>query len=107
MNTIDLDHITEKKLHNIINDIKDKTCCMRLDYRKSTSTTGYHIRIMCDTNIECIECRIKYDDINRLNSDINFRPEKHQNVLFQVKSFYCPNFKRFVEASAEEWRHIK
>jgi len=106
INTIDLDSTDKEALMLILKDIKKKVCCLRLDYRRSASSMGFHIRILCKKN-SCAKCRIIYDDVNRLNTDVNFRPIEQRDVLFVRKSYYCQHCGQFNYAFVGEWVKVK
>ena len=79
--TIDIDNGNKEHLKRILQKIASKKCCLKLQYRISTSWSHYHIRIECSK--KCDICRIVFDDSHRYRFD-GKRPEKWKGLLWNT-----------------------
>jgi len=103
-NTVDLDGLKWSIVRLILKEIKSCKYCQKIEYRKSASKKGWHIKILCSKN--CDKCRRLFDDSTRYKADKN-RDFFGDNVLWDKKVYYIPlkngKIKKIIK-TAGEWR---
>lgn len=82
--SIDLDNATKEQLNTILDKIRKNPCCLKADY-KDSSTKGYHIFLICSK--DCDVCRMVFDDQRRLEKDMA-RPPQFRNITFTEKEYF-------------------
>lgn len=100
--TIDIDNGDKEYLKRILQKIASNKCCLKLQYRLSTSMSHYHIRIECAR--KCDLCRFVFDDSHRYFFDAR-RPERWRGLLHNTKTIYINNKRIILKAS--QWITVK
>jgi hypothetical protein len=80
--SIDLDTKSWKRLRKVLKEIRKCPNLLGYSYNQSTNK-HFHIHLWCDHL--CYICRIRFDDIFRLNADITNRMYHQQNITFTKK----------------------
>jgi len=100
--TIDIDNGDKEYLKRILQKIARNKCCLKLQYRISTSWSHYHIRIECSK--ECDLCRFVFDDQKRFGGDSE-RPERWRGLLWNAVTIINNNKK--IVLTATQWITVK
>ena len=100
--TIDVDNGNKKYLERILQKIASKKCCMKLQYRLSTSLSHYHIRIECSK--ECDLCKLVFDDSARYTYDQE-RPKRRRGILHNEATIIINS--KVIKLKASEWITVK
>lgn len=83
--TLDIDQYKIYRKTDLIDQIVKKiakcTLCYSIKTKKSASTNGYHITVVCLCD-KCEICRMVYDDTGRYRYDSLLRLPHEQNILF-------------------------
>ncbi len=90
---IDLDKCDKEQLESIIAKVRKQPCCLKIDY-KDSSSKGYHIMMICSK--VCDTCRFVFDDAKRYEIDFG-RDEKFKNTTFTEKEWFRGNMNTIKE----------
>ena len=104
-NTIDLDHSAKAVLFLVMNEIKKCKYCKNIEWRKSPSKRGFHIKFWCER--DCCKCRKLYDDKIRIYADLVNRKPRERNILWDKKVYIDYETKKKTIRYAGKWHRVK
>lgn len=105
LNTIDIDHSAKAVLFLVLGEIAKCKYVSDIEWRKSPSKRGFHIKFFCSKN--CVECRKLYDDQIRINADLTNRKPHNRNILWDIKSYKDTETGKLIIKKAGKWHKYK